>query len=77
MVSNDEKFPKASFEEKFKMLTVMFDADRERAAENVIHLCKEYCGKCPTNQGTGETLIAFCSLGKSIIIRKYKATSSY
>ncbi|UCE12725.1 MAG: DUF2769 domain-containing protein [Candidatus Heimdallarchaeota archaeon] len=72
MTSDDERFPTASFEEKFKMFAVMTDSQREAAAENVIHFCKDYCGKCPTNQGTGETARAFCSLGKSEVIQEQK-----
>lgn len=72
MASDDERFPTATFEEKFKMLAVMSDADRERASENVLYICKDYCGKCPTNHGTGETTLAFCALGKSTAIQEQK-----
>lgn len=72
MASDEEKFPAATFEEKFKMLAVMSDTDRERASENVLYICKDYCGKCPTNQGTGEINLAFCTLGKSTVIQEQK-----
>lgn len=72
MTSDDERFLTASFEEKMQMMAVMSDADRERAAENVLYLCKDYCGKCPTYQGTGDTTLAFCSLGKSKVIQEHK-----
>ena len=28
-------------------------------------ICKEYCGKCPSYIGTGETDYVFCAMGKS------------
>ena len=28
-------------------------------------ICKEYCGKCPSYIGTGETDFIFCAMGKS------------
>jgi hypothetical protein len=69
MASDDERFLTATYEEKVKMMAVMSDTDREAAAENVLHICEGYCGKCPTYQGTGEVWLAFCALGKSTKIR--------
>lgn len=72
MASNDERFPTATFEEKFKMLAVMTDTDRANAAENVLHICKDYCGKCPSNPGTGEPALVFCTFGKSTVKHEQK-----
>lgn len=69
---DDERFPTATYEEKVKMMAVMSETDRESAAENVLHICEDYCGKCPTYQGTGEVWLAFCALGKSSIIKEHK-----
>ena len=45
---------------------------RRRSVENVIGFCAEYCGKCPSYEGTGETALAFCTLGKSSIIHEQR-----
>jgi hypothetical protein len=72
MTSPDERFRKATYEEKLKMMAVMSEVDQRRAAENIPYFCKDYCGKCPTRNGTGETSLVFCALGKSSIIRQQK-----
>ncbi|MHA1188399.1 MAG: DUF2769 domain-containing protein [Candidatus Heimdallarchaeota archaeon] len=40
--------------------------------EQVKFMCKDYCGKCPSYQGTGETDLGFCSIGKSAKIKEKK-----
>lgn len=35
-------------------------------------VCKEYCGKCPSYEGTGETDLVFCAMGKSDKITEEK-----
>ena len=64
MASPDERFPTASFEEKYQMMMgSMSEAEQKRAAQNVIHLCQ--CNKCSTNCATGEINAVFCTFGKS------------
>ncbi len=72
MTLNDESFPFATFEEKATILQKMTEEDIKRTAEQLPHICKDYCGKCPTYVGTGEKRLAFCSLGKSEIIKEQK-----
>jgi len=40
--------------------------------EQTKFMCKEFCGKCSSYQGTGETDFAFCSIGKSTHIKVKK-----
>jgi hypothetical protein len=71
MATPDEKWPAASFEEKYSMMTGhMSVADQKRSAENVIHLCQ--CNKCPTNSQTGEINAVFCTFGKAPGIHEQK-----
>ncbi|GAG30584.1 unnamed protein product [marine sediment metagenome] len=35
-------------------------------------ICKEYCGKCPSYEGTGEIDFVFCAMGKSDKITEEK-----
>ena len=72
MTTPDEKWLTAIYEEKMEMMSQMSEADQARAAENVPHICKDYCGKCPSYQGTGETKLVFCALGKSSVIKEEK-----
>lgn len=72
MTDSEENFSTAPFEEKMKMMAHMSEADLARTVENVIGFCEDYCGKCPTYKGTGETTLAFCALGKSSIIHEEK-----
>ncbi len=68
----EEHFANATFEEKMKLMAHMSEADQARSVENAIGFCAEYCGKCPTYEGTGETALVFCTLGKSSIIAEQK-----
>jgi hypothetical protein len=36
-------------------------------------MCRDYCGKCPSYNGTGEEFRAFCVLEKNSIITEKKA----
>ncbi len=64
MASPDEKWPTATFEEKYNMMMgSMSKEDQRRSIENVVHMCQ--CVRCPSYTGTGETDLVFCSLGKS------------
>jgi len=71
MATPDEKWPTASFEEKYSMMMGrMSEADQKRAAQNVIHLCQ--CNRCPTNTETGEINAVYCTFGKSEGIQERK-----
>ena len=71
MATPDEKWPTASFEEKYEMMMgSMSKADQKRSVEQLVHMCQ--CSKCPTYQGTGETNLVFCTLGKSEAIQEQK-----
>lgn len=73
MSNSDENFASGTFEEKIKMLARMSEMDQKRSMENLIGFCEDYCGKCPSYQGTGETALGFCTLGKSSIIHEQKS----
>ncbi|MHA1231282.1 MAG: DUF2769 domain-containing protein [Candidatus Helarchaeota archaeon] len=73
MTNEDEYFRTATFEEKFKMIYgKMSERQKRESQEQVIFICKDYCGKCPTYMGTGEKSLAFCMKGKSSIITEKK-----
>jgi Protein of unknown function (DUF2769) len=69
----DEYFKAATFEEKMKMLYgKMTEKQKRENREQVIYMCKSYCGKCPSYRGTGEKGFAFCFEGKSSVITQKK-----
>jgi hypothetical protein len=69
----EEYFKTATFEEKMKMLYgKMSEKQKRENREQVIYMCKNYCGKCPSYRGTGEKSFAFCFEGKSSIITEKK-----
>ena len=71
MANHDEKWPTASFEEKFSMMMGnMSEADQKRSAGQVLHMCQ--CVKCLTSVDIGETNAVFCTLGKSEVIHEHK-----
>lgn len=71
---SDETFKSATFEEKFNMLNgTMSEKQRKENLEQVKYICKDYCGKCPSFEGTGEDSLAFCMEGKSSVITEKKA----
>ncbi len=72
MTNPEEDFATSTFEEKMKMLAYMSEADQQKSAANVIGFCEDYCGKCPSYEGTGETKLGFCTLGKSSVIHEQK-----
>jgi hypothetical protein len=74
MRMSEENFKTATFEEKMKMLYgKMSEKQKRESREQVIYMCKDYCGKCPSYKGTGEEALAFCMEGKSSIITEKKA----
>ncbi len=71
MASPDEKWPTASFEEKYEMMMgSMSEVDPKRSAEQVFYMCQ--CVKCPTSIETGETNAVFCTIRKSEVIQEQK-----
>ena len=70
---SEENFKTATFEEKMKMLySNMSEKQEKNSREQVIYMCREYCGKCPSYEGTGEESLAFCMVGKSSVITEKK-----
>ena len=68
-----DDFNNLPFEEKIKMMNMsMTEKQKQDALINLKHICKDYCGKCPSYQGTGETELAFCTVGKSSKITENK-----
>ena len=68
----DESFKDLPFDEKIKIMNGMTDKEISDGLEQIKYICKDYCGKCPSYQGTGETNLAFCSIGKSSLIKEKK-----
>jgi hypothetical protein len=62
---DDEEFKNLPYEEKIKIMNGMTEKEINDGVEQIKYICKDYCGKCPSYQGTGETNLAFCSIGKS------------
>ena len=68
----DESFKDKPYEEKIKIMSGMTEKEISDGLEQIKFICKDYCGKCPSYQGTGETDLAFCSIGKSSLIKEKK-----
>jgi len=69
----DDYFKNATFEEKMQMLyNAMTERQKQENREQVKFMCKQYCGKCPSYTGTGETMLGFCMERKSGVITQKK-----
>lgn len=68
----DESFKDLSFEEKIKIMERMTEKQIREGIEQIKFMCKDYCGKCPSYQETGETNLAFCSVGMSSKVKEKK-----
>ena len=68
----DESFKDKTFEEKIKIMEEMTEKQIREGFEQTKFMCKDYCGNCPSYQGTGETNLAFCAVGKSAKIKEKK-----
>jgi len=68
----DESFKDLPFEEKIQIIEGMTEKQIQDGLEQTKFMCKDFCGKCPSYQGTGETNLAFCSIGKSAHIKERK-----
>ena len=70
---SEENFKTATFEEKLEMFYgKMTEKQWNDSIEQVIYMCREYCGQCPSHEGTGEESLAFCMVGKSSVITEKK-----
>ncbi|MFB0563591.1 MAG: DUF2769 domain-containing protein [Candidatus Lokiarchaeia archaeon] len=71
---SEENYKTATFEEKMKMIySKMSEKQKMDSREQVIYMCRDYCGKCPSYEGTREESLAFCMEGKSSVITEKKA----
>ena len=69
----EENFKNLTFEQKMQMMYgKMNERQKRESREQVIYMCKDYCGKCPSYEGTGETSFGFCTIGKSSVIKEKK-----
>jgi hypothetical protein len=68
----DESFKDKPFEEKIRIMSEMTDKELKDGIEHLKFICKDYCGKCPSYQGTEEMKLAFCTTGKSSKILEKK-----
>ncbi len=64
--------PAKTYEEVLKEMEKLSPQERQKGMEEAKKICKEYCGRCPTHQGTGETELVFCGIGKSKRIKSEK-----
>ena len=60
------------FEEMMKGMAGMSQEEMMKKVGEVKNVCKNFCGKCPSYEGTGETDFGFCSTGKSQKITEEK-----
>ena len=61
---SEEKFKTATFEEKMeRFYDKMTEKQVENSIDQVIYMCKDYCGKCPNHAETGEKLLLFVREG--------------
>ena len=73
LANPDDDFKNLPFEEKIKMMNMMMtEKQKNDGLENTKFICKDYCGKCPSYQGTGEADLAFCMIGRSNKITEEK-----
>jgi len=71
---SEEYFKANTFEEKIDLLySKMSEKEKNNSREQVIYMCREYCGKCPSHEGTGEESLAFCMEGKGSLITEKKS----
>jgi hypothetical protein len=69
----EENFENATFEEKLEMFYgKMTEKQWENNIEQVMYICRDYCGNCPSHVGTGEENLAFCMIGTSSVITEKK-----
>lgn len=54
-----------SFAEKMAAMGNMSEDEVANMIEEIKGVCQHYCQECPTYDETGETGLAFCTMGKS------------
>ncbi len=64
--------PAKSFEEVIEEAAKLSPQELQKAVKDAKKICKDYCGRCPTYNGSGETEVLFCWLGKSKKIKSEK-----
>ncbi len=70
---SEEDFKNLTFEQKLQMIYGKLSERQKREnREQVIYTCKDYCGKCPSYVGTGDTSLGFCMIGKISVIKEKK-----
>ncbi len=58
---SEENFRTATFEEKLEMFYgKMTEKQWKDSIEQVIYMCKDYCGKCPTQEATANSKKTEC-----------------
>ncbi len=62
----------AKFEDMVEMMAGMSEEEMKAKIQESAKICADYCGKCPTYAGTGETDLVFCAKGKSDKISEEK-----
>ena len=62
------------YEEVLESMKNLSEDEIKAKVEEAKKICADYCGKCPSYTGTGETKLVFCSpmVGKSEIIKEEK-----
>lgn len=61
-----------TFEDVLEQMAGMSQEEMMAKVEENKKICADYCGKCPSYEGTGETKLVFCALGKSDKITQEK-----
>ncbi|NHJ05515.1 MAG: DUF2769 domain-containing protein [Candidatus Heimdallarchaeota archaeon] len=72
MIEDEDFFKNLPFEEKIKMMDMMTEQQKREGLENTKYICRDYCGKCPSREEKRETKMAFCTIGKSSLIKEKK-----
>lgn len=60
----------STFEEKLAQMKGLSEAEMAERAKKIKSMC--ICASCPSYEGTGETELAFCLIGKSSVITEEK-----
>ncbi len=60
------------YEDVLKEMSKLSEEEIKKRMETASKICANYCGKCPTYSGTGETKLLFCGIGKSEMIEEEK-----
>lgn len=70
---SEDDFKNLTFEQKLQMIySRLTERQKRENQEQVLYICKDYCGKCPSHKGIEETALGFCMIGKSSVIKEKK-----